>query len=127
MDNSANVVRIGLVDDDPSVRRAISRLLRSRGYECVTYESAESALADPELLWLNCAVLDLELPGINGFELRNHLRDLVPPIPYLFVTAHAESDFLDWDAQMGDSLYLRKPVEEDQLLSSIEKLICRAA
>jgi FixJ family two-component response regulator len=115
--------RIGLVDDDLSVRKAMSRLLRSRGSVCVTYESAEAALADPDLLQAHCLILDIELPEMNGFELRDHLIELGSPIPHLFLTAHTESDFADWNARMGDSLCLRKPVDENQLISLIIKLI----
>jgi FixJ family two-component response regulator len=112
-----------LVDDDLSVRKAMSRLLRSRGSVCVTYESAEAALADPDLLQVHCLILDIELPEMNGFELRDRLIELGSPIPHLFLTAHTESDFADWNARMGDSLCLRKPVDENQLIALINKLI----
>jgi FixJ family two-component response regulator len=115
--------RIGLVDDDLSVRKAMSRLLRSRGSVCITYESAEAALADPDFLRLHCLILDIELPEMNGFELRDHLIELGSPIPHLFLTAHTESDFADWNTRMGASLFLSKPVDENQLISVINKLI----
>jgi FixJ family two-component response regulator len=117
--------RIGLVDDDLSVRKAMSRLLRSYGSECVTYESAEAALADPELFQVHCLILDIELPEMNGFELRDHLIEIGSPIPHLFVTAHAEADFADWSIRIGNSPYLRKPVDENQLVSLIDKVIAR--
>ena len=123
IDSLPTATRIGLVDDDLSVRKAMSRLLRSRGSECVTYESAEAALADPEFLQVHCLILDIELPEMNGFDLRDHLIELGSTIPHLFVTAHSESDFADWNVRMGDSVYLRKPVDENQLISLIEKLI----
>lgn len=115
--------RIGLVDDDLSVRKATSRLLRSRGSECVTYESAEAALADPDLWRIDFLILDIELPEMNGFELRDHLIELGSTIPHLFLTAHTEFDFADWNTRMGDSLCLRKPVDENQLISLINRLI----
>ena len=115
--------RVGLVDDDLSVRKAMSRLLRSRGSVCVTYESAEAALADPDLLQVHCLILDIELPEMNGFELRDHLIELGSPIPHLFLTAHTESDFADWNIRMGASLCLRKPVDENQLIALINELI----
>jgi two-component system, LuxR family, response regulator DctR len=115
--------RIGLVDDDLSIRKAMSRLLRSRGSECVTYESAEAALADPYLLCVHCLILDIELPEMNGFDLRDHLIEVGSQIPHLFLTAHTESDFADWNRRMGDSLCLRKPVDENQLISLIIKLL----
>jgi FixJ family two-component response regulator len=125
IDSLPTATRIGLVDDDLSVRKAMSRLFRSRGSECVTYESAEAALADPELLRVQFLILDIELPEMNGFDLRDRLIEHGSLIPHLFVTAHAESDFADWNARIGDSLYLRKPVDENQLISLIEQLITR--
>jgi FixJ family two-component response regulator len=116
------MARIALVDDDSSIRRSVSRLLRSLGYECVTYESAESALADPSLLQAVCLLIDIELFGMNGFELSDHLRSLGSSVPHIFVTAHSETDIPDWNTLIGDSYWLVKPVEEDVLRSAIEKL-----
>jgi FixJ family two-component response regulator len=119
------MTKIALVDDDFSIRRSVSRLLRSHGYECVAYESAESALADPSLIDMGCLLIDIELFGMNGFELRDRLNDLGSPVPYIFVTAHSESDIPEWVSRMGDSCFLTKPVEERLLLSAIESLTLR--
>jgi len=116
------MTKIALIDDDASIRSAVSRLLRSNGYDCVAYESAESALADPMLSQVGCMLIDVELMGMNGFELRDRLRDVGSPVPHIFVTAHSESDFPEWRARMGDSVWLTKPVEEQVLLSAIAKL-----
>jgi FixJ family two-component response regulator len=115
--------RIGLVDDDPSIRRAVDRLLRSHGYACTTYESAESALADPEMRSLDCLVLDIQLPAINGFGLRDRLQTMGLRVPHLFITAHAETESTEWCEQIGDSPYLTKPFEEAQLISLLEVLV----
>ena len=123
IDSLPTSIRIGLVDDDLSVRKAMSRLLRSQGSECVTYESAEAALADPQLLQTDCLILDIELPAMNGFELRDHLIERGSSIPHLFVTAHADGDLSDWNTRMGNSPYLRKPVNEIQLIELINKVI----
>lgn len=122
-ENLASVVNIGLVDDDFSIRRALGRLIRSHGYCCIAYESAEAALADPEFLKMDCLILDIELLGMDGFQLRDHLRQLGVPIPHIFITAHTESDYPDWAAQIGHSSFFLKPVEENQLLSAIDKML----
>jgi FixJ family two-component response regulator len=119
------MTKIALVDDDFSIRRSISRLLRSHGYECVAYESAESALADPGLMKMSCLLIDIELFGMDGFELRDRLRDLGSRVPHIFVTAHSESDIPEWASRMGDSHFLTKPVEERLLLTAIESLSLR--
>jgi two-component system, LuxR family, response regulator FixJ len=74
-------------------------------------------------LQIDCLILDIELPEMSGFELRDHLIELGSPIPHLFVTAHSESDFADWSVRIGDSPYLRKPVDENQLISLINKVL----
>jgi FixJ family two-component response regulator len=116
--NSAAKIRVGLVDDDPSVRRAVSRLLRIHGYLCLSYESAETALNDPEFLQMNCHIFDVQLGGMNGFELGHRLDALQSQIPRIFITAHMVSD-LPEHAQ--DSVLLMKPFDDNQLLALIKR------
>jgi len=110
-------IRVGLVDDDVSVRRAVSRLLRIHGYSCSSYDSAEAALDDPEFLQMNCIIVDVQLGGMNGFELGHRLDALQPQIPRIFITAHMSSDLPD---RPEDSVLLTKPFDENQLLALIE-------
>lgn len=119
------MTKIALVDDDSSIRRSVCRLLRSHGYECVAYESAESALADPGLTKMSCLLIDIELFGMDGFELRDRLHELGSPVPHIFVTAHTESEVSEWVSRIGDSRFLTKPVEERLLLSAIESITLR--
>jgi FixJ family two-component response regulator len=111
-------IRVGLVDDDVSVRRAVSRLLRIHGYSCSSYESAEAALDDPEFLQMNCIIVDVQLGGMNGFELSHRLDALQPQIPRIFITAHMSSDLPDHPEH---SVLLTKPFDENQLLALIER------
>jgi FixJ family two-component response regulator len=111
------MARIGLIDDDLSVRRAVGRLLRANGYSCVTYESAEDALTDPALQQMSCIIIDIQLGGMNGFEFRDRLDALGVRIPRLFITAHVGPEL---PGRLGDSVLLIKPFEEDQLMASIK-------
>jgi FixJ family two-component response regulator len=114
-------IRIALIDDDASVRGAVSRLLRSHDYACNAYESAESALADSNLRRADCLVLDVQLSGMNGFALRDRLlRDGIR-IPCLFITAHAETDSPEWIRAIGNNPCVIKPFDETQLLAAIHK------
>ena len=117
------MTKVALVDDDLASRRAISRLLRSRGYECIAYDSAESALGDSGLAQMDCLLIDIGLPGMDGFELRDRLHDRGSHVPHVFVTACAESDFPSWRTRIRDSVYLKKPVEDRPLFSVLEKLV----
>jgi FixJ family two-component response regulator len=122
-DTASKTLRITLVDDDASVRSAVSRLLRSNNYTCKTYESAEGALADPEFTRADCLVLDVQLSGMNGFALRDRLRDMGNPTPCLFITAHPATGSPEWNHAIGDSPCLTKPFEEVQLLTAIDGLL----
>jgi FixJ family two-component response regulator len=115
--------RIALIDDDPSVRSAVSRLLRSHDYACTVYESAEMALADPSLISAQCLVIDVQLSGMNGFALRDGLgRDGIH-IPCIFITAHADTGSPDWARAIGNNPCVIKPFDESQLLEAIQKAV----
>lgn len=116
---------IAIVDDDPSIRRSVSRLLRSHSYNCIVYESAENALADSRLLETGCLLIDVELLDMSGFALRDRLRDLGSSIPHIFVTAHSNDDYSGWNEQIGDSDWLAKPVDEELLLSTIAEQLSK--
>lgn len=115
-------IHIALIDDDSSVRKAVCRLLRSHDYACSAYESAESALDDPALAEMQCLVIDIQLSGMSGFDLRDRLQKSGLSIPSLFITAHADSNSPDWTQSIGDTPCVQKPFDEAQLLSVIEEL-----
>jgi FixJ family two-component response regulator len=117
------MTKIALVDDDASIRKAIGRLLRTHGYDCVAYESAETALSDPDLPRMDCLLIDVQLGSIDGFKLRDWLQSSGSSLPHIFITAHSEQDWPDWRTRMGDSTWLAKPVDEQLLISEIERLI----
>lgn len=116
-------IRIALIDDDASVRSAVSRLLRSYDYACKAYESAETALADPDLPAMHCLVLDVQLSGMSGFALRDRLQQDGVLVPCLFITAHADTDSPEWIRSVGHNPCVIKPFDESQLLSAIDKLL----
>jgi FixJ family two-component response regulator len=79
---------VGVVDDDESVRRSLARLLRAAGMQATTYASAEEFRADVRHPRFDCLVLDVQLPGMSGVELRNRLVAEGVAIPVIFVTGH---------------------------------------
>lgn len=117
--------RIGLIDDDLSVRRGLSRLLRTRGYECVTYESGEAALEDGDLSLAEFLIVDVQLSGMDGFAIRDRLRTRGVDTPIVFITAFVDTDSLDWKRRMGTTPYLAKPFEATDLFAAIERSLSR--
>jgi len=123
VERTKDLIHIALIDDDSSVRKAVSRLLRSHDYVCSVYESAERALDDPALPEMRCLVIDVQLPGMSGFALRDRLRQTGIRIPSLFITGHADRGSPDWAQSVGGTPCVQKPFDEAQLLSAIEGLL----
>ena len=119
--NLAKMVRIALIDDDLSMRKAISRLLRTHGFACLAYESGEAALADPELLSADCLVVDIQLGGINGIELCERVKALGVSVPHVFITAHVGRNIPEYHLLADDSILLIKPFDESDLVESIQQ------
>lgn len=112
-------VAIGLIDDDASVRRGVSRLLRAAGYQVRAFHSGEDCLAAPDLEVLGCLIIDIHLGGISGFELLCKLREVGHRTPAIFITAFDESLTKDALRMAGSPVCLRKPVDADFLLSAL--------
>src|SRR6202021_3441193 len=84
-----SVARIAIVDDDPWVRRSLDRLMRSAGFKTECFGSAEEFLESADD-FLDCVILDLKLPGMNGLELQCRLADEDRKIPIVFVSDQHE-------------------------------------
>ena len=80
---------VSIVDDDPSVCRALRRLVQSLGVSAHSYLSAESFLESSDCCRSRCVILDVGLPGIDGLELQRRLASINPTTRVIFVTARA--------------------------------------
>ena len=105
-----------VVDDDRDIRRALERLLRSYGHEVHVFESAEAFLAQNSAA--DCAILDIELPGLSGLELEERMTQEGRGIPVVFITAHRDLA-LRAAARRTHRPFLEKPIDEDGLLDAI--------
>lgn len=112
---------VSVVDDDPSVRRALSNLLRSAGWLVEVYGSADEYLRATPPDAPNCLVLDVRLPGLSGIDLQHALtqRDVAPPI--VFVTGHGDIAMAVRAIQNGAFEFLTKPFREQELLDAIRR------
>src|SRR5258708_20512431 len=81
---------VSIVDDDDSVRTAMSSLVRSLGYEACLFASAEAFLASPHLDDTSCLIADIQMPGMNGLDLQSELHARQRYIPIIFITTFAE-------------------------------------
>jgi FixJ family two-component response regulator len=116
-------IKIAVIDDDASVRNGISRLARSFGIVCATFESGESVLAAPGIGELDCLVLDIQLSGMDGFETRDRLEARGLRLPVIFITAHSEVSSPEWQRQLKGQPCLAKPFEANELIDAIHRTL----
>jgi FixJ family two-component response regulator len=117
---------VAIVDDDESVCRSFGRLLRTAGYQSVTYTSAEAFLDDRKRPHFDCLVLDLQLPGISGIELGHRLHAVNDSTPIVFITAKDDPDERASAEAAGCVGYFRKTDPGADILHLIRTTIQKA-
>jgi FixJ family two-component response regulator len=111
---------VAVLDDEPEMRKALRRLLTCRGFRVEEYECAEDLLAALASHPLEYLLLDLHMPGINGFDVLETFHDRKILMPVIVITAHDEPGTAERVRALGASAYLKKPVDRDALLAAIE-------
>ena len=111
------------VDDDSSMREALSRLFRSIGMRARIFASAEEFLAFSRPDAPACVVLDVRLPGLSGLELQRKLADVA--IPMIFITGHGDIPMSVQAMKAGAVEFLTKPFRDQVLLDAIQQAIQR--
>ena len=121
-------VLIFVVDDDASVRRSLSLLLKSAGYEVKTFASAEEFLGQAPLGGIGCIILDVRMKGMTGLELQERLGRHDCHMPIIFMTGHGDIPMSVQAIKKGAVDFLTKPFNDTELLSVIESAVgkCRA-
>lgn len=109
-----------VVDDDPSVRSAIKRLIVCVGLQVELFESAQEFLASKLPNVPSCLVLDVRLPGISGLALQRHLAEANVQIPIIFITAHGDVPMTVRAMKAGAVEFLTKPFHDQDLLDAIQ-------
>jgi len=116
-----------VVDDDPSVRRGVDRLLRSMGLGVATFESAADYLRRAPHDDPGCIVLDVKMPEVNGLELQRQLTHEGRSRPILFLTGHGDIPMSVRAMRRGAVDFLTKPVDEWDLLRAVDRALKRDA
>lgn len=116
---------IAIVDDDPSARRGLQRLIRSVGWKAETFASAQEFLARPPAESPSCVVLDLQLPGLSGLDLQKRMAAAELEIPIVFLTGHGSIPASVQAMKAGAVEFLTKPVDEQELLRAIQEAVER--
>ncbi len=112
-----------VVDDDSSVRRALARLLYSAGYRVEESDSAESFLEAWPVIDAACAVLDVQLPQLDGIALQEKLSERNDYPPIVFLTGYADIPMTVRAIKNGAVDFLEKPVDEEDLLAAVREAV----
>jgi FixJ family two-component response regulator len=116
-----------IVEDDDSVRKGLSRLMRSVGVECRAYPSAENFLEqapnDPQ----GCILLDLTMSHMNGLELARALKERGVLHPIIVLSAIDDEEIRQSAHELGVRFFLRKPVDDQALIDTINWVIAEPA
>jgi FixJ family two-component response regulator len=113
------------VDDDPSVRRGLERLLRSAGHPVETFASAREFLARSDYDRPGCVLVDVRMPELNGFDLQETLVARGQELPVIFITGHGDIPMAVRAMQGGALDFLTKPFEDQTLLYAVQKAITK--
>lgn len=125
--NQEPVPQVYVVDDDVSVREALSSLIRSAGLSVRTFASASELLGRLEQEQPGCLVLDIQLPDISGFELQQRLATDDIQIPIIFLTGHGDIPMSVRAIKAGAVEFLTKPFDDEYLLEAIRSAIARGS
>jgi FixJ family two-component response regulator len=123
MSSTGSVVFV--VDDDPSVRDSLRRLLTSVGLTVEVFPSAQAFLKRPRVDSPGCLVLDVRLPGLSGLDLQRELAGTDTALPIVFLTGHGDIPMSVRAMKAGAVEFLTKPFREQDLLDAIRQAIER--
>jgi two-component system CheB/CheR fusion protein len=126
-DRAAPVPTVYIVDDDPSIRKAMEFLMRSVGLEHAIFHSADAFLARYTIDLAGCLLLDIRMPGLGGLELQQKLIDMGSTLPIIFITGHGDVPMAVAAMRAGAVDFLEKPVQHGELLASIDRALARAS
>jgi FixJ family two-component response regulator len=122
-----NTATVFVVDDDPGMRRALTRLFESAGRRVEAFESARAFLERPPHRGVGCLVLDLQMPDMSGPELQGLMAEKGIAVPVVFLTGHGDVPSSVEAMKKGAVDFLLKPVEDEVLLRAVESALARHA
>ena len=117
-------VLIAIVDDDELVRDATKTFVRSLGYNNVsTFGSADEFLKSEQVRDTSCLITDVQMPGLSGIDLQDHLAARGHCIPIIFMTGYPDDNVRARAMKAGAVCFLNKPLSPDHFIGCIEKVL----
>lgn len=116
-----------VIDDDLSVRKSLTRLLRSSDYNAEAFASADDFLARPPHSTSSCVIVDVKMPGLNGIELQEALIKRRREEQLIFITGHGNIPMCARAMKAGAIDFLPKPFKPSELLNCVERALARSS
>jgi len=121
-----NSTLVFVIDDDPSIRKGLARLLRLANYETEVFESASDFLARPRHHGPCCVIVDVQMPGLNGLALQTALLQRRREEQLIFITGHGDIPMCARAMKAGAVDFLPKPFQPKELLTCVERALIRS-
>ena len=114
-------MKVLVIDDDPSVRESVSKVLRDEGYQAVTAADGPEALVQFEAHDIDLLVLDLGLPIKNGWDVFERITTENPVVPVIIITGHADVPLAVEAMKAGAAEFLEKPFDSEKLTGAVRR------
>lgn len=111
--------QVFLIDDQPAVLKALSRLLGSAGYVVSAFDTAQNFLDSEHAAAAGCIVLDLAMPRMDGLAVQQALKECGSALPIIFLTGHGDIDTGVRAMKLGAFDFLTKPVDDERLIAAV--------
>lgn len=125
--NAANDAIVYVIDDDESARHSLEFLLDVAGIRVRSYESADAFLQSSPPLAGACVVTDVRMPGTNGVEMAEKLKQRDAAVPVVVITGHADVPLAIQAMKAGAADFIEKPFDDETILSAIRKALAQRA
>jgi FixJ family two-component response regulator len=114
-------LKVALIDDDESERTSLARLLKTAKIRVITFSSAREFLENPARDQFDCAISDVRMPEVDGFELQDTLTKTLPYLSVVFITGHGDIPMTVRAMRSGAVDFLEKPVDDKVLIAAIQR------
>lgn len=115
--------RLLIVDDQQGIRLLLNEVMKKEGYETYLAANGLEALKFAEEQEIDCVLLDMKIPGMNGIEILNHLKEKWPNLPVFMMTAYGELDIVQEALNLGAIRYFTKPFDIFELRDEVNKIL----
>lgn len=118
-----NLKEILIVDDQPGIRLLLNEVFKKEGFQTHLAANGFDALKIAETTVLDCVLLDMKIPGMDGLEILTRLKAIQPNLPVLMMTAYIEQHMIDSATELGVAKYFTKPFNIFEMRDEVKKIL----